>query len=79
MDIVNLITNIGFPIACCVVMGYYVKDNQKVNRERYDKLNEQFIELTKASIEAINNNTNALQDLSDFLQYSSTKEVHRND
>lgn len=79
MDIVNLITNIGFPIACCVVMGYYVKDNQKVNRERYDKLNEQFIELTKASIEAINNNTNALQDLSDFLQYTSTREVHKND
>lgn len=76
MDIVNLITNIGFPIACCVVMGYYVKDNQKVNRERYDKLNEQFIELTKASIEAINNNTNALQDLADFLQYTSTREVH---
>ena len=79
MDFVNLITNVGFPIACTCVMAYYIKDNQKTNRERYDKLNDKFIDLTSNSIEAINNNTRALDDLTDFLQYSNSKEVHSND
>lgn len=68
MDIINLITNVGFPIACCAFMGYYIKDNQKVNRERFDNLNKQFIELTEKSVIAINNNTDALEDLQELLK-----------
>lgn len=68
MDVATLITNVGFPIAACVFMGYFVKDNQKVNRERFDNLNQQFIELTKSSVDAIANNTNAMENLTKVLE-----------
>lgn len=67
MDILNLITNIGFPIACVIVMGYYIRENQKENRIRFDELNNRFIELQRDTITAIQNNTNAVETLHDLI------------
>lgn len=76
MDIVNLITNIGFPMACVVVMGLYIRETQKENRQRYDELNNKFIELQKDTITAIQNNTNAIEDLHELIMWGKTDIVH---
>lgn len=76
MDIINVITNVGFPIACCMVMAYYVKDNQKENRSRFDELNNRFIELQKDTITAIQNNTSAIEDLHEIILCRNTESVH---
>lgn len=85
MDILNLITNIGFPIACVVVMGYYIRENQRENRARFDDLNNRFIELQRDTITAIQNNTSAVESLHEliiadntFIKYLS-KEGEQND
>lgn len=66
-DIVTLITTVGFPIVMCGGMAWYVKyitDNNRldITRER-EQHNE---EMTKVT-EAINNNTLALQHLTDMI------------
>lgn len=66
-DIMTMITTVGFPIVMCGGMAWYVKyttDNNRldITRER-EQHNE---EMTKVT-EAINNNTLALQHLTDLI------------
>jgi hypothetical protein len=59
--IVQLISSLGFPIACCVAMFW-----------QNNKLNESHKEETAKLNEAINNNTIALNQLIDKLGGSSS-------
>ena len=59
--IVQLISSLGFPIACCVAMFW-----------QNNKLNESHKEETSKLNEAINNNTIALNHLIDKLGGSSS-------
>ena len=67
-EILKAITTVGFPIAMCVAMGYYVKYITDKNRDEINKLNEKHCEKIKQITEALNNNTLALQHLCDTLK-----------
>lgn len=54
--LVDLINNSGFPIAMCILMFVYMKDVTKQHKEESDKLSE-----------SLNNNTLAIQRLTDKL------------
>jgi hypothetical protein len=56
MDISNLITNVGFPIASCIAMGWYFVKFQKQNNDTIDKLSQ-----------SLNNNTIVLTKLSEKI------------
>lgn len=56
MDIANIISNLGFPIAVCVACFWYI-----------NKLNEQHTEEMNKVTEAVNNNTIALTQLIDKI------------
>lgn len=58
---------LGFPIVCAVAMAWYVKYMTDRNREDIDKLNEQHQQEMKEVTTALNNNTLALQKLSDVI------------
>ena len=58
---------VGFPIVCAIAMGWYVKYVTDRNREDIDKLNEQHQQEMKEVTTALNNNTLALQKLSDVI------------
>lgn len=66
--IVQIISTVGFPIACCIAMGVYVKYITDKNREEVSKLNEEHKEEMTEVTKAINNNTLALQSLTDHLK-----------
>ena len=69
MDIINAIQTVGVPVAFCIAMGWYVKHISDQHREDVQKLNEQHrIEMNDVTT-ALNNNTQALQKLTDFLVY----------
>lgn len=69
MDIINVIQTVGVPVAFCIAMGWYVKHISDQHREDVQKLNEQHrIEMNDVTT-ALNNNTQALQKLTDFLVY----------
>lgn len=39
-EIVNIISNVGFPIAVCLVMFYYMNKQSEKHKEEIDKLSE---------------------------------------
>lgn len=72
--VVSAISTIGFPIVCCLVLGWYVKYITDKNREEINKLNEQHkTEMTDVT-QAINNNTLVMQRLIDSLSKSDEQE-----
>ena len=68
MDILTLIGQYAFPIAACVAMGWYVKDQGDKNREQLKDVMKQHREEIKDVTNAVNNNTLVIQRLVDFLE-----------
>lgn len=62
--IIQLVSSVGFPITMCGAMGWFVVDQTNKHREEVSKLHEQHEEEMNAVVEAINNNTVALKELS---------------
>lgn len=65
--ILQAVGALGFPIVCAVAMAWYVKYITDRNREDIEKLNEQHQQEMKEVTTALNNNTIALQKLSDVI------------
>ena len=55
-DIIQTISQVGFPIAMCIAMMWYIKEQAKDHKEE-----------TRQFTEALNNNTIALETLKDKL------------
>lgn len=78
-DIVNnLLSTYGFPILACIAMGWYMYNMGKQNREdrkestqrhldQIDKMNERHDKQINKMIEAVSNNTKAIQKLEETL------------
>lgn len=47
-DIVSIIQNVGFPIVCCLVLFWIVRDDSKTRETQNDKFIEQLTTLTGA-------------------------------
>ena len=69
MDWLNAIQSFGFPIAACAAMAWYVKYITDQNTQRMDKLNNDHKEEIKQMTKALENNTLALQHLTDMIAY----------
>ena len=55
-DVMDIITNVGFPIAVCLICFWYINKMQEQHKAETDKL-----------AEALNNNTLVMQQLVDNL------------
>lgn len=67
-DIVQIITTVGFPIVMCGAMGWYVKYITDRNHQDIATEREQHDTEMKDVIQAINNNTLAIQKLTDYME-----------
>lgn len=66
-DVITVIGQLGFPIACAVTCMWYVKYSADKNREQISAMNEQHrIEMQDVTT-AVNNNTIALNRLMERL------------
>lgn len=76
--ITSLISNLGFPIAMCVILFYSLNQERKDHRASEDVINRSIVELKETftqtihgqqekMVEAINNNTLVMQRLVDKL------------
>lgn len=50
-EIVNIISNVGFPIAVCLVMFYYMNKQNEKHKQEIDKLSETLQNNTKVLTE----------------------------
>lgn len=70
-SILTIISTVGFPIACCIALAWYVARETKLQRGETQQLNEQHMKVMLAFKdeikEALNNNTIALTKLCDRL------------
>lgn len=71
--ILQSVGTLGFPIVCAIAMAWYVKYMADRNREDVYKLNEQHQQEMKEVTTALNNNTIALQKLSDVIGKGDSK------
>lgn len=67
-SIMSAVASLGFPVVCCLGVGWYVKYLTDKNREQLDKISEHHREEMKEITQALNNNTLALTRLTDFIQ-----------
>lgn len=72
-DIANIISSMGFPIAMCVLMCYYIKYTQDNYRKDINDLNEKHKEESTKLVQAINNNTLVIKELSERLNKEDTE------
>lgn len=68
--IMTLITTVGFPIVACGGMAWYVKYITDRNREDLKEERAQHSEEMIKVTEALNNNTLAIQKLTDYIERS---------
>lgn len=67
-DVITLIQCVGFPIVMCGAMAYYVKYITDKHRETTSEMNERHSAEMDKVTQAINNNTLAVQHLSDMIE-----------
>lgn len=63
----ELIATVGFPIVCFLMCGWYVKYREDKNDDKISKIIDTHNEESKRLADAVNNNTLALQKLTDRL------------
>lgn len=63
LSLVEMITTVGFPIACVVGMGYYFVVQTKYEREENSKREERLFTMIENNAKVISENTKAIQDL----------------
>ena len=66
--IIQVVSSLGFPVACCGVVGWYVKYISDKNREQLDKIMDQHQSEMKEVTQALNNNTLAITRLTDYIE-----------
>ena len=67
MDWMQLVGTLGFPIVMCGAMAWYVKYITDVNRDQLNTLNETHKQEMSEVTKALNNNTLAVQKLTDLI------------
>lgn len=45
-DVVSVITNLGFPIACCIFLAFFMREMQNQHKKEIDTLTEKINEHT---------------------------------
>ena len=66
-DYITFIQTLGFPIAMCVALIIFLVKSNKSHKEEVAEMKDAFYQQSKETITAINNNTLAIQKLTDKL------------
>ncbi len=67
-DVVTIISNIGFPMACAVGMGWYFMNQSKYEREENSKREERLFNIIESNAKVISENTIAIQNLKTVIE-----------
>ena len=76
--VLSFVQAVGFPAACVVGMGWYVKYITDQHHDELTRLNDQHRQEMNEVTAALNNNTIALQKLTDFITIGGVENVKGN-
>ena len=60
MDVLNVIQSVGFPIACCVFLGYFIKTQNAQYREDVKEITEKYEKAVREFSKSLDSNTQVL-------------------
>lgn len=66
-DVIQIVSTVGFPIAMCLILAWYIKTRDDSHSEQISRLNTEHKEEMSKMTEALNNNTLTIQKLVDLL------------
>lgn len=66
-DILTAISTVGFPIVACVGLGWFVKYQTDQNNAEVAEMRKEHLDEISKVTEALNNNTLAIQRLTDLI------------
>jgi flagellar basal body-associated protein FliL len=66
-EIVQIVSTVGFPIAACLAMAWYVKYITDKNSEKISEMGKHHKEEMTMVTEVLRNNTLAVQKLTDYI------------
>ena len=66
--VTQLITSVGFPIAACIALGWFIKSKDDKYNAQIEKMTEAHKEESKQFADALNNNTLVIQKLIDKME-----------
>lgn len=66
-SVIQMITNVGFPIAMCLIMAYYIYSIEKRFSDQLDKVEERHEKDIEKLTEVVDNNTEVLNTISTKL------------
>lgn len=66
-DVIQIVSTVGFPIAMCLILAWYIKTRDDTHTEQISQLNTEHKEEMNKMTEALNNNTLTIQKLVDLL------------
>lgn len=66
-DILTAISTVGFPIVACLGLGWFVKYQTDQNNAEVAEMRKEHIDEIAKVTEALNNNTLAIQRLTDLI------------
>lgn len=64
----SIVGSLGFPIVACGAMAYYIYRMNVQHLKQIEELNQRHYEEMKTMIEAVNNNTTAVKELSALIR-----------
>jgi hypothetical protein len=66
--LIGAVSAVGFPIVCCIMMGWFISKSNAQQREDIKELNAQHKQEMLSFKEALDNNTNAIMLLTERLK-----------
>lgn len=67
MNVTDIVSTLGFPIACCVAMGWYINKLQAQHKEEIKMLSEQHKDEVEKLTDVVNDVKLVVQKLVDIL------------
>lgn len=75
MDVIGVISQVGFPIACCVAMAWYVKYTEDKHREERIEIMVQHKASEDDLRNAVENNTQVMIRICERLEVKDVSEI----
>lgn len=74
-EVISSIPTVGFPVACCVLMGFYIREKSKRDEKTYAQYNKRYEALTNRVLDSQERNVEVLTELTTLIKTYIGREV----